>query len=286
MVKVINTKTGHNIKDRDEDWDIINSLETIFRKKRKYVIKMPKPGSPVIATLSGGLDSVANIVVLIEKFGLEVYPFFIKRNQSNLKWEIEATDYYNNLFKKRYPNLYHDVLKIDVETPGKAYKNMLRATKNLLDDLKLRKRNTYPARNPVMFLTGMEYGYALQSKGVFPKTLFVAEHSNDVSVHGSLTLMRIMNLLFCWLTNDWEWQFISTPIEKEFDNCYGKEVMVKYCAEHGVPLEQTRSCPNKDKIQCGKCEMNCFDRRMAFKLAGVEDKTKYQFSMPAKKPLK
>lgn len=279
-MQVLNTGTGHLQQKREEDWAIIQQIENRFKVKRGHVIKMPKAGSSVVACMSGGLDSTANIGMLLEKFKLEVYPFFIKRKQSNLPWELKSRDFFDAYFKKRWPSLYHPVLEIELETPGWSYKNMLRDTKNLKDDPELRRRNTYPARNPVMFLTGLEYAYSLQSKGVCPKSVFVAEQADDFSVHGSLTYLRQINDLWCWLTSDWSWQLISIPIEKEFDNYCGKEFYVKYGHEIGLPLEKTRSCCNKEEVQCGICPMACIDRRKAFLKAGVEDKTKYQHPLP------
>lgn len=283
-MKIINTNTYslEELRKRTtEDLEILDMVDKVFITKRGYVIKIPTQGSPVLACMSGGLDSTVNVAMLLEEFRLEVYPFFVNRGQSNYKWEKKALEWYDNYFQKRYPELYHPVKEIDLIVPSKSYKNMLRATKHLQDDPELRARITYPARNPIMFLAGMEYGYSLQSKGVSPKALFIAEHKDDTSIHGSLTLMRITNLMMCCLLNDWNFQFISIPIERELGNLYGKDVFVKYADSIGLPLEHTRSCCDKTEIQCGECCMACFPRRMAFKKAGVEDKTKYLNPMPA-----
>jgi len=284
-MKIINTGTGKNHK-RQESWNVIKGINDIFLEKRKSIIRLPPKGSNVLACFSGGLDSTTNIAILMEEFRYKVYPYFINRGQSNLKYELEAVDWYNKYFKKRYPLLYNESKEIKIEIPSKSYKNELRVTKHLQDNLLLRKRNTYPARNPVMFLAGMEYGYSLESKGVKIHTHFISEHADDFSVHGSLTLVRTLNLDMCWLLNDWSYQFISIPIEQELDNYYGKDIYVKWADKHNLPLEYTRSCCSKDKVQCGVCTMACYDRRMAFKKAGIKDKTKYQFPFPDKKQLK
>ena len=286
MTKIINTNTRDNVFTNPvEDMPLISVMESLLRdrKSSKEVVEMPPRGSPVLACMSGGLDSTAIIAILLEEFGYNVYPFFINRGQSNIANEVKSRDFYDNFFKEHYPDTYHGVKELDITIPVKGYKDMLRNTKHLKDNPALRKRNTYPARNPVMFLAGMEYGYSLQSTGVFPKSLFIAEQADDFSVHGSLTLMRIMNVLFCYLLDDWDWQFISLPIEKELGNYYGKDVLVKYCSEHNIPLEHTVSCTTKEELQCGVCAMACWDRRMAFKKAGVEDKTQYQYPMPIDK---
>ncbi|HOK00816.1 MAG TPA: hypothetical protein PLE40_00190 [Candidatus Pacearchaeota archaeon] len=48
-----------------------------------------------------------------------------------------------------------------------------------------------------------------------------------------------------------QFQVTSIPIKKELENCYDKDVYIKYCVERDVPLEYTRSCVSVNEIQCG-----------------------------------
>jgi len=244
---------------------------------------MPAKGESVVACLSGGQDSVANIGILLKEFGLNVYPFFINRGQSNYKYEKEAVDYFNAFYKKKFPGLYHDYLEITVNTPGVEYKDLLRKTKRMVDDIPLRHNISYPARGPIVFLTGMEYGYSLQVKGIEAKTIFASNMSSDFSYHCSQTWVRLMNILFCQILNDWSWQFISLPIETEFGNHYDKDVFIKWAYQNGVPLHKARTCVKSFDIECGDCP-TCWDRRRGYKEAGVKDPTKYKFPMSKKYP--
>jgi len=284
MTKVLNTNTAQqSLKRRVEDLTVINAIEKVFKEKRGYIIKKPKPNEPVLACMSGGLDSICNITVLLEELKVQVYPFFLDREQTNYKYEKASVMFFNKYFKKRYPDLYHDVLEIKLVSPAWAYKDMLRDTHKMKDNLIYRHDVAYPARNSIIFLTGMDYGYALQSRGIFPKTVFGATLSSDFLYHSSLTSIRITNLLMCNVTGDWDWQYISIPIEKEFANGYDKDVYVKFNTEKNIPLEKTRSCPKKSKIQCGTC-LPCWDRRMAFKKIGIKDKTPYLKSLKEEIP--
>ncbi len=275
MTKIINTGTSKlNDKRRVEDVFVRESIDSIFRKKRGYVAKMPKEGSSVTICVSGGIDSICQLFILINEFKLEVYPCFLKRKQTNFKEEIKAVKFFDKLFLKKFPSLYHKTKIVNIETPPKDYKDLLRATKELQDNPLLRRDISYPARNPIIYLTAMEYAYSLQSKKINIKTIFGAFPNSDYLYHSSLTALRSLNLLICHITHDWDWQVISIPIEKEFDNCYDKEVYIKYCCENDLPLEKTRSCPKGGKIHCGEC-IACWDRRNAFKKAKIEDKTKY-----------
>lgn len=280
-IKMINS----NIIDRKtmelkEDIPLLLSIEKILKKKRGYIVKIPKPNEPVITCLSGGLDSVSNIVILLEELKLQVYPFFVNRGQSNYQWEKKAVDFYDRFFSRKYSKLYHHCLEIKSDVPGRAYKKDLIVTKSLDDNPLLRKRATYPARNPIIFLIGLEYGYSLQHKMIYPKTILAATHTEDGAYHSCLTSLRCQNLVMCHITGDWSWQFTSIPLEKEFGNYYGKARMLKFAHQCGVPLEYTRSCTGKDKLQCGLCTMACMDRRLSFRKAGILDKTKYANRFP------
>jgi len=283
MTKIINTNTADNIKKRGtEDLPLLKSLNKILTDKKGYAVKMPTAGTPVLACISGGLDSVSNLAVLMERFKLKVYPFFLKREQTNFKYENESVDFFNAYYKKRYPKLFNDILKISINTPAKEYKEMARATKAMNSITKesvcCENKVAYPVRNSIIFLTGMEYGYSLQSKMKdYPKTIFAvfSNNNNDELYHSSLTFVRTMNLLMCQITNDYKWQFISIPIETEFGNYYDKDIFVKFVSEIGIPLEKSRSCVKNTKNHCGKCN-SCLERQKAFKKAGVEDKTIYE----------
>lgn len=267
----------------NEDLKLLRSLDKIFLEKRGCVIKMPKAGDAVVACFSGGQDSVTNIAMLLSEFGLHVYPFFINRGQSNYKYEKASVGYFNKFFKKKFPKTYHDFLEIKVMTPGLEYKDLLRDAKRKVDSLALRHNISYPARNPIIFLTGMEYGYSLMAKNVNIKNIFASHVSSDSSYHCSQTWTRLMNLLMCQILNDWHWQFISIPIETEFGNYYDKDVYIKWAYNNGIPLHKARTCVKNFKLECGDCP-TCWDRRRAYKETGIKDPTKYMFPMGKKYP--
>jgi len=282
--KILNVKGKLKIEEKiNEDVELLNIINAFLKNKRKYIAKMPNPGSSVVACLSGGQDSVANIGILLEEFKLNVYPFFIKRGQSAYKWEKEATEYFNTFFKKRYPSLYHDYIEIKVNTPGNEYKDLLRAAKKQVDDIPLRHNISYPSRNSIIFLTGMEYAYSLQAKGVNVNTVFSSHVSSDSSYHCSQTWTRLTNLTMCQILNDYNWQFINIPTETEFGNFYDKDVYIKWAIENGIPIHKARTCVKRNPIHCGDCP-TCWDRRRAYKELNIKDPTDYRFEMSEKFP--
>lgn len=284
MTKIINTNTSYKLKERRvEDFLVIEKINEIFKRKRGYIVALPDKKTPVVACISGGLDSICNINILLEEFNLEIYPFFINRSQTNYKYEKKAVNYFNKYFKRKYPKLYHHYIEIYAEVPGKSYKDLLRKTKRMKDNKQMRHDIAYPSRNPIMFLLGAEYAYSLNAKGIKIRDIFGAYISSDDLFHSSLTSVRTTNLMICQIMGDYSWQFISLPIEEEFDNCWDKDRYVKYSVEKEVPLEKTRSCVKNTKIQCGRCP-SCWERRKAFIEANYSDKTKYLYPMPKELP--
>ncbi|MDD2909927.1 MAG: 7-cyano-7-deazaguanine synthase [Candidatus Pacebacteria bacterium] len=283
-MKFFNNKGKIKLEDKEnEDKKLLQSLDDIFLEKRDYIVKMPEEGECVLACLSGGQDSVANIGILLKEFKLNVYPFFINRGQSNYKHEKRSADYFNELYKKDFPELYHDYKEISVMTPGLEYKDLLREAKKKVTSIPLRNNISYPARNPIIFLTGMEYAYSLMAEGVNIKTMFASHVSSDGSYHCSQTWTRTMNLLICQILNDWEWQFISLPIETAFGNYFDKDVYIKWAHENNIPLYKARTCVKKFDKHCGDCPP-CWERRRKYKELGIEDLTEYLFEMSEKMP--
>lgn len=269
-MRIINSNTLNKTRI-SEDFALLDTLDDVFRTKRGYVVKMPPKGTSVLVGISGGLDSMANTAILMEQFGLKVYPFFVKRGQTAYKQEKKAIEWYEKYFKARYPDLYTECVEIEIPTPAKAYKDMLRRVKNNSPNPNI----AYACRNSIIFLTGAEYAYSLKDKGIKIRTMFTS-HLSVIDIYScSLTWCRLTNLAVCQVMNDYEWQLISIPIEREFGNCYSKEVFVQYCDEHNIPLEHTRSCWSKEILHCGQCK-SCQERIEAFELASIKDKTKYR----------
>jgi 7-cyano-7-deazaguanine synthase in queuosine biosynthesis len=276
-VKITNTGTGNNIvKNKLEDLKVLGFVDKILKYRRGYVFRMPEKGSSVVACVSGGLDSIINIAILMEKFGLKVYPFFINRGQTNYVFEKKAIKFFQKYYKEKYPHLYNDCLEISLKTPSEEYKNFLREVKGLKDNSFLRNSVSYPARNPIIALTGMEYAYSLQAKKVYIKNVFATHTADDPVYHSSLTVLRTDNLLMCEVTGDYNWQFTSIPIERELDNYYGKSVLVKWANQYNIPLEKTRSCYKNTEKHCGQCYPACVNRKKAFSEAGIKDLTDYK----------
>jgi 7-cyano-7-deazaguanine synthase in queuosine biosynthesis len=276
MIKIINTKTGGNLDlKRTEDPTVLKKVEEILWMRRCKIIKFPIPETPVVVIHSGGMDSTTNIAILMEEFGLKVYPLFINRGQTNLKWERKSVKFFDDYFLNKYSKLYNKSFEIKINIPPEEYKSNLRKTRDLQDNLQMRIRTAFPSRNPIMILLAAEYAYSMQSKGLFPKIIFASFMKDDPPRHSTLTAVRMINLLLCQIMGDYNWQVIAIPIERELDNYYGKDYYIKWAVEHDLPLEKTRSCYKDHKDHCGICYPACQNRKEAFKRANALDKTIY-----------
>lgn len=274
MTKLINTNTQNNILLFDkEDIPVIKTIDAVFVGKRGYVIKMPEKGSSVVSCMSGGLDSIINTAILLKEFHYDVYPYFINRNQTNYKWEKKSVDFFNDYFKRNFPESYHDYLEIKLPSPPSEYKDSLRTVKNSSSH----DRIGYPARNPLISLVGMEYAHSLKSKNVSVNTVFLSFMNGDPMLHSTLTATRALNLQMCLILGNWDFQLISIPKEVCLGNYYGKDVYIKWAYENNIPVENTRSCYKNTKLHCGRCSPACTERKRAFAQAGVPDPTKYLF---------
>jgi len=105
-----------------ENLTLLTEVDEIFKRIRGYIVRVPEPNEPVITSLSGGLDSVANISILLEELKVQVYPFFIARGQTNYRWEKQSVRFFDKFFSNKYPDLYHKCVEIKIDVPGKAYK--------------------------------------------------------------------------------------------------------------------------------------------------------------------
>lgn len=269
MINVLNHKDKNCLNEkRNEDLVILDTINNYFLKKRGYIFKLPQRGTPVLACMSGGLDSVVNILILLKECKFKVYPFFINRGQENYVLEKEAIAYFDEYFTKEFPDRYNKTFEISIEVPSSSYKNLLKET--IKDD-----GISYPARNSIIFLTGAEYGYSLKTKEIEINTMFGSLVNGDTSFHCSLTWTRLMNLSICQMINDPNWQFTSIPIEETLGNFYDKDVLIKYAEENNFPIEHTRTCTKNTKIHCGSCPF-CKYRKSSFLKAGILDKTLYE----------
>lgn len=287
--KITKNKFLQNIKGRKfENYNIVKLIENYLLEKRGYIFQMPKPGSPVILLLSGGLDSTIIWAILLKKYKYLVYPIFFHRGEKRYKKEWESVQYFYKLFQKQY---------------GPNCKEPLNLT-TTLPPAELEIENTDPnAFHPMTLLETLDmknYISPLISMGVLPyvypflataysRFLFFRHNIKIYHIFSAVlvgdgteipsqtfTALRSTMLDMCIATADYSWQFTSFALEKELGHYLEKWQLIKLGAQLKLPLEKTWSCYNHGTYQCGSRCLTCYSRKMEFKKAGIHDKTIYE----------
>ncbi len=273
-----------------EDMPTLQTLDRLFREKRGYAFKMPEKGKPVALILSGGLDSTILWGLLMEKYGLSVYPihFYTPR----YRHPLEAIDYFSAFYKKRFPELFHAVFYNQENNP--LFTAMpLFSKKTLKHDLPLvasnlvydKKDGLYkvgvthnPARLGYYIFLAYEYVTHLRLHQGIPITdFFVGIIPDDglINRESTLTTIRSINLSFCIIMGDFQYQFTG-PVEKKAEFYYTKKDLVRYAVKNHIPFEKTWSCTQNTLLhQCGHCE-SCESRKQVCAELGIKDNTVYQ----------
>jgi 7-cyano-7-deazaguanine synthase in queuosine biosynthesis len=239
-------------------------------------MKIPKPSTPVILLVSGGLDSIITWLYLMKVYHLIVYPLFIRRGQRRQTLEENAVNYFSKLYQKKFPKYWTKPFKLDCQIPPAnirfpitiASNNQISSTGQL---------QGIPLYSLILQAQAIEYAHYLKhTSNITAKTIFCSFMKSDglVMRDETLTAMRSNNVAICNLLNDYSWQISSLPIEKEIGLFYDKSDFIRWGYKEKLPLEKTRSCIMWDTKHCGSC-LSCKFRKYSFFKANVPDKTKY-----------
>jgi len=270
-------------KRKLEDPDLLKSLSNILKKKRGHVFKMPAPNTPVIVFMSGGIDTITIIAILMEEFGLQVYPVYFDLGFPQSKYDKKSVFFFTDYYLKKYPKLFHSPMEISLTFPAKQMaKHILPNSGNIFIDKSINHRRGVPFSPAIFAYNAVHYAISLrEGKSIEVNTIFggILPSNIDWYSYESLTTHRSINLDICVSLNDYSWQYTSLPIEKELGFNLQKQDLISWGHKYGLPLEKTRTCNVKREHQCGVCDI-CIVRKKAFKLAKVKDNTFYLFKKP------
>lgn len=288
--KISQTEFVRRLKTRRfENLSVINMIEKIFLAKRGYVFRMPKPGTPVILMVSGGLDSTITWGLLMDKYKLPVYPLFLHRGLRRKIRERSAVDFFANFFRKKYPNYFIPPFELSTHLPPpeleKAifdidhYYHPARILENLNVQSGVAEILSQGGLPFIYPFFGVSYAtYLWDHKNVKIQTIFNAVLTGDGTVVTSqtFTALRTTLLGICVSMANYDWQFVSFPFEKELGHWIDKAEYIRLGAALGLPLERTWSCYRAGRYQCGNHCVTCLSRRKEFAQAGIPDKTIYE----------
>jgi hypothetical protein len=212
----------------------------------------------------------------MDVFKLQVYPVFLRRGQKRVRFEEESVDYFSNYNKRKYPKYWHEPKKMDAYIPPMEIRFPITKYSHIRVNRSSQMRGI-PVYSNMLISYAVQYAYFLQiTRDLKIRTVFASFMLSDGTVmkDETLTAIRAVNLTVCSLTNDYHWQIISLPLEKNLGFFKDKDYFIKWGHENGIPLEKTRSCLKWDKDHCGNC-LSCFVRKKSFLKAGVPDPTFY-----------
>lgn len=278
------------IRNGVDKFEVVEKIENILRKERGYVFKMPKEGAPIIALMSGGLDTIVMISILLEEYKLNVYPVFFDRHLKNSLPAKRSIKYFTKYFTDKYPSRFHKPFIFDCKIPLEEISEDLENVQWHCIDKKTGRQKGIPLQPSFYANHCLLYSKYLEEKEKIKiRNIFGAWYPDGSKrfIYESLTSFRSIMLGLCCQDNDFSWQFTSLPMEKELGFWFGKEEMVKIGTRHGISMEKSWTCffdGGIDKRQCGRCDA-CYHRKDAFNKAGIKENYKYRDEMFYSKPL-
>lgn len=266
-------------KQKNEDYRVLKEIEKIFINKRSYVFKMPSPGSRVVSLMSGGLDTTIVTALLLEQYGLKVYPVHFDRGFPHSKKVMKSVKYFASYFKQRYPGLFNPVKVLKYTFPSETiHEQVTKNSGHIIIDRKSGQRRGVPFQPSTYFHNVVNYTYTLPRREANKiKTIFGGGLASNIDwyAYESLTSFRVLMLEICTMLRDFSWQCTSLPIETELGFYLRKYELIKMSKLLNLPLEKTWTCSGNNKYQCGICS-GCYVRKEGFKQAKVPDKTIYR----------
>lgn len=273
-----------------EEKEILNDINKIFRAKGKSVFHIPPPGKSVILLTSGGLDSIGLWLLLMAKYGLNVYPIYCYPEGLESPNQTKSISFFTHLFNKRFPKLFRQPETV-VLPRGFSFRENAIEVKN---SLSLLIPNLYQTKdggiraavinNPTRIFDYISQAISLALKLKYEKKVMVTTiitgfipEDGIATREPTLSVLRSINLTLSLIMGDFNYQ-IMAPIDKESGFYYKKSSLIRHAIEHKVPIEKTWSCLEKGKRHCGVCT-SCRMRKEAFKLSGKKDLTIYRLTL-------
>lgn len=213
----------------------------------------------VVVVWSGGLDSTGLIFLLLEKYHCKVHPLFVRRDQSNSKYENQSVNHYTKFFSNKYNRLFFQPIKISVKIPAKEFRGFS-------------KEAQYAIRNSDIINQGVRLAIQLGINIVLIATFKPEDQYND----GSIDFLKCKTNEVRIGTNKKDFLVVSPFFYRPFPN--KKSQLVKICHKLGLDLSKTRSCYKDSPEHCGMQNCSaCGGRKTAYREAKIVDETAYHY---------
>jgi len=229
-----------------------------------------------VIIVSGGMDSITMLHDLVKNNpGIELHALSFnygsKHNDKEIPFaqahcqelgvphQIVDLDFIAKTFQS-------DLLKTGGEVPEGHY-----ADENM-------KKTVVPFRNGIMLAIAVGYAESIEANAVY-----IGAHAGDHTIYPDCR----ENFRFAMCQAAMMGTYANVAIEAPYVEIM-KHDIAAIGTKLGVDYTKTWSCYKGQEVHCGVCA-TCFERREAFKLAGVVDPTQYidnetWFEDPTKKP--
>jgi 7-cyano-7-deazaguanine synthase in queuosine biosynthesis len=267
-----------------EDKTLLESINKLLVKKRGSAIKIPPKKTAVILMLSGGIDSICLWYLLLTKYKLNVYPLHVYSKQKFKVGEKKAINYYEKIFKKKFPSLFHPTKYRKKDYGDTAKNKAVPFSKDInLVTANLGKRSEKNKTSHYLLIPGdynrtyiylsYAFGYAQQllEEKVQTQTVFIGVVPEDRSLsrEATLTAIRMSILKFCYVLGDWRWQIIA-PIDDKSGFFYTRDQLISFISKAGVSIKNTWSCDRRLFKHCGVCN-SCTLRKISFQKHNIKE---------------
>jgi 7-cyano-7-deazaguanine synthase len=247
----------------------VAAIDAILRRERGYVFEVPY-GEDVVALVSGGLDSVLMVDLLLDEWKCRVHPLYVCRGARADPFEKSAFDFYCAFYRERFGQQVAQPVELTQEVPPRELKGHFPAER-------LRVVG-HPMRNAVLQSLAVMVAVALNGQhGLSIRTVFSGSVAEDTtSPELGLLGLRVQTLSTCVHLGEWTWQVTSPMTEpavraRPLDDCD----LILRALRRDIPLQYTRSCFGSEARACGTCGA-CVKRLRAFAAAGVPDPAEYE----------
>jgi len=227
---------------------------------------MEKNNKKAVVVLSGGMDSATALFQAIAD-GYNVYTISFNYGQRHKK-ELE----YAKKISEKAGVVEHRI--VDITTINSLVSNSSLTNENIevpeghyaQDNMKI---TVVPNRNMIMY--SIAIGYAVNIKA---QAMYVGVHAGDHAIYPDCrpefielldVIAKVANEGFV----DKSFRIIAPFVYKS------KSAIASIGSKLDVPFELTWSCYKGGNYHCGKCG-TCVERKEAFKLSKVKDRTIYE----------
>jgi len=219
----------------------------------------------VVVLTSGGIDSCA-LNVYLHKESWDVYPMFFHYGQVGWTTEAKAAMMFlKSIGIKRWAHMIITNPKLKIPMTGHGRMPLMTDE----DFEKTKHLDWVPHRNLIFLTLAAQYASIVGTS-----TLAIGSHKEELFPHpdsarGFLDVME--EALELSDGNKHRWYILTPFVEKG----WYKWDVVKWMYENNLPLKYTYTCYQGREKHCGVCR-GCYDRKTAFRKAGVTDPTQYE----------